>query len=206
MPSDDPRAAILRRRAAFVGSALAAAGCTPNGKEPDVGTTAPPTPVVSVAPTSKPPAPTSTAVVEPPPKDASPGYAIPEGVSEGARERYERLHRFMKESHARLDPVLARLPDCTVAACEARYVEAATVLSDLRKDLRLFHICPGKSAEAQAFQPHYEAHVKHLRERLERLDEGLRRASGDEDAYRAILRDIAMSNPVPCLSFGCPDW
>jgi hypothetical protein len=208
MAIEDPRALILRRRAVFVTSALAATGCQPNGKEPDVGTTAPTTPVVSVASSPKPAAPVPTVEpVDPPPKDPGrPGYDIPDGVSEEAKKRYERLHRFMKESHAKLDPVLSDLPDCTLAKCEPKYQVAATVLADLRKDLRLFYICPGQSDEAKAFQPHYKAHQKHLHDRLEKLDAELEKASGDADGYHALLKQIAMSKPVPCLSFACPDW
>ena len=112
----------------------------------------------------------------------------------------------MKESHERLDSALRALPDCELRACEARYREAATVLSELRKDQRLFYICPGKSDEAKAFQPHYEAHNKHLRERLEELDRKLKQASGDAAAYQALLQQVAASKPIPCLSFACPDW
>jgi len=173
-----------------------------------VGKTTPVAPTVSVDPT--PPAPQSSATAEreePEPEvTGRPGYDVPEGVSEEAKKRYDRLHRFMKESHRRLDPVLADIPDCPLRTCEPRYRKAATVLADLRKDQRLFYICPGKSDEAKAFQPHYEAHKKHLQERLEKLDRELKKASGDEDAYQALLKDIAMSKPVPCLSFACPEW
>lgn len=214
MSHHDPRAAILKRRALFVGSALAAAGCTPNGnakptEEPPTGQTGPTAPVVSVAPAPSAPQPTTTTKPEePPPKTVAgrPSYDVPEGVSDEAKKRYDRLHEFMKESHARLDPALATLPDCTLRACEPRYRQAATVLADLRKDQRLLYICPGKSDEAKAFQPHYEAHKKHLQERLDLLDNSLRKASGDEKAYQALVAEIAMSKPIPCLSFACPDW
>ena len=214
MFNDDARAAILRRRALFVGSALAAAGCTPNcnpkpTEEPSTGKTGPPAPVVSVQPTPSAPEPTTTVEPEdPPPKTVSgrPSYDVPAGIVEEAKKRYDRLHKFMKESHERLDPVLVALPDCKLRACEPKYRQAATVLSELRKDQRLFYICPGKSDEAKAFQPHYAAHKKHLQERLDQLDAGLRNASGDEAAYQALVEEIAASKPIPCLSFACPEW
>jgi hypothetical protein len=161
-----------------------------------------------VAPTSPAPAPTTTAAPEEPPPKVSgrPGYDVPDGLGEEAKKRYDRLHKFMKESHQRLDPTLAELPDCPLKQCEAEYRKAATVLADLRKDQRLVYICPGKSDEAKAFQPHYEAHKTHLNERLEELDRRLEEASGDAEAYQALLNDIAMSKPVPCLSFACPEW
>lgn len=173
-----------------------------------MGKTGPTAPVVSVQPTPSAPQPTTTKPEEPPPKTVSgrPAYDVPEGIGEEAKKRYDRLHKFMKESHERLDPALAALPDCKLRACEARYREAATVLSELRKDQRLFYICPGKSDEAKTFQPHYTAHRNHLQERLDQLDAGLRKASGDETAYQALVEEIAASKPIPCLSFACPEW
>jgi hypothetical protein len=206
---DDNRAAILRRRALFVGSALTAIGCTPQTKEGPTATTAPPSaPVVSVAAPATSPAPSATVVPEEPaPKVAGmPGYDKPEGLSEAANGNYDRLHKFMKESHAMLAPLAAKVPSCKLSGCEDDYRKAATVLTELTKDLRLFYICPGKSAEGQAFEPHKSAHMEFLRKRMGELDQRLSTASGNAEGWKALRSEIAMSKPTPCLSFACPDW
>ena len=142
---------------------------------------------------------------DPPPKATGrPGYEVPAGISDAAKERYERLHKFVKESHAMLDPV--KVPACKLADCEDDYRKAAQVMTDVTKDLRLFYMCPGSSEEAKAFEPHKQAHLKHLRERMATLDEGLATAAGEQDSWKKLKTDIAMSKPTPCLSFACPDW
>ena len=80
------------------------------------------------------------------------------------------------------------------------------MLGSLRGRLSERRITVEVSDEAKAFQPHYAAHKKHLQERLDQLDAGLRNASGDEAAYQALVEEIAASKPIPCLSFACPEW
>ncbi|MCA9625336.1 MAG: hypothetical protein KC731_40215 [Myxococcales bacterium] len=213
-PTPTSREVILARRAAFLGSTLALVGCPSRGDGP-VGTTSPTTsttaPVVdipepSAAPTAETPPPEPSAPPAKPPAGA-PGYDVPAGVSDGAKERYDRLHDFARGTYAALD-ALGDPPNCPLkdAACRPAYEKAAATLVDQRKDLRLFYICPGKSEEAKAFAPHYEAHLAAMNARLAAIDEAYSKAAGNADAWEAIKRDAALNKPIPCLSFACPDW
>src|SRR5262245_46939295 len=114
---DDARSAILRRRAAFLASALAAVGCG-GPREPTV-----PAPVM--APGDAPPAGTETAKPDPPPdtppKTKGPDYTMPPNMtSDIARERFKGLFEWTKSTLGTMDKIEQSLPvacNLTDSAC-----------------------------------------------------------------------------------------
>jgi hypothetical protein len=202
----------MRRRAAFLTSALAAVGCTPAAQQDSAQPQATPTtPVVTIPQAT--PAPTTTGPEvepEPPaPKPSSgkrPPYDVPNGVSEIAKKNYERLHTTTKKLHSVLDEMDNRAPRCAIAnaSCEQEFRDEAERWHEIQRTLRMFYFCPGKSAEAVAFGKHRQAHDAHLRERIAAVDERIGRLAGDPKRWEQIKTEQA--KPVPCLSFACKDW
>lgn len=135
--SDKPndRATILRRRAFFVTSAVAALGSCAR-------TTTPPAPaapsVVSVPAADPDAGEPETDAALPSPADAAthsdaPPLDVPAGVSETARQKYERLASVMTRAYRILDEIDAELPNCSIldASCEPRFRKIADKLHEL---------------------------------------------------------------------------
>lgn len=213
---DDDRAAILRRRALFLGSTVAALGSCARTAPP---ATEPARPVVAVSkdvgdggPTAEPDA------GELPPREAHepelgdlPPLDVPGGVSETARRNYENLASTMQSAHRVLGEALAALPDCSVtsAACESRWHAMAEKYYELQNVLRFFHICPGHSPEAQAFAERERRHLDYFQARRKTLDAALEGRLVDDAArqrFGELLADVRSARPMPCLSFACGDW
>jgi hypothetical protein len=206
----------MRRRAAFLSSALAAVGCSSsshngaqsNGQEP--GATSQ-TPVVTVpVPAMPSSAPAETVRPEdPPPKPKMgerPAYDVPKAVSDTAKQNYQHLHKTMKELHRMLDDMETTLPACDIAKpdCQAAFRLEADQWHEINRTLRFFHLCPGKSKEAQTFDKHRSAHDRHLRARIATVEQRVVTAAGDPARWDQIKSQQA--KPHPCLSFACPDW
>jgi hypothetical protein len=133
--SDDDRSTILRRRAFFVTSAVAAFGAcarTPPA-EP-----ASPAPVVSVPlaveDAGEPPEDAATPVRDASPStEGPPPLVIPDGVSDTARGNYERLVRTMTRAYGVLDEIDAAIPSCPILSpkCVPRWRDVAEKLHEL---------------------------------------------------------------------------
>lgn len=211
--NDDPdRAQILRRRAVFMSSALAALGCS-GGAPP--GKVAPVPPVVAV------PAPVQAADagVEAPPKREArsepdmPSYDVPDGVSDEARERFEQLFSQVREAHALLERLENALPaGCALTdpACDARWRGIADGLLDHDEALRFMQpVCPGSSQAAKLWEERSRAHRDYLakrRGRLERRIVDIVKTEAERARWDQHQEEANMARPQICLSFACPDW
>jgi hypothetical protein len=205
---DDSRSAILRRRAAFLSSALAA--CTPATASTD-GATRPPVVTLPPATNSVAPQPTASVAQPPAPKPGvDPRYDIPTGLSPQAAHKYEQLYDAMKHVHGQLDEVDAKLPACDINKspdCERLFREVATHLNDVDNTMRLLYIGPGTSDEAMAFEPIKLAQLELVRARIERTKKAVDdKAGAGLKTWVRIQADVAQAHAVPCLSFACPDW
>lgn len=214
----DDRATILRRRAFFVTSALAAVGCAPTpAPNTPGGSSSSDTSAVTVPSAVPAPGDASDGAAPPPREPVSeplPNMEIPAGVSDTARSRYEQLFKRMKEAHATLASVEKTVPDgCSPAEpkCAAAWRSVAEALQGLDVGFSKFLVCGGTSAEAKAFEARAEEHQKFLTERRQKLDERIAKAvaAGGQRAgseWQRIKDDAENANPRPCLKFGCPDW
>ena len=205
---------IMRRRAAFLGSALAAVGCTPSAQqqsgqqqsEPSAATPVVMIPEATAAPTSSAPPVTPEQPAPKPSSGERPPYDVPNGVSDRAKRNYRRLHDTMKELHGVLDDMESQLPRCAMAKpdCEQAFRAEADRWHQIQRRLRTFYFCPGKSAEAIAFGEHRQAHDTHLRERIASVEKRVSDAAGDRSRWEQVKSEQAI--PVPCLSIACQDW
>jgi hypothetical protein len=207
------RAVLLRRRALFLGSTLAAlGGCEKSGAPPETATG----PVVAV-PESAPAEPTPTDAdagglpprVDPrPPAGAMPSLEIPAGVGDVARRNYEALARRMTRAHALLDSIEERTPKCAIAGCEDDWVVIARNLFDLEDNFSRLYTCPGGSEQAKAFADRQAEHMAYYERRRKDVDSMLRGKLGDAGWARLteLIDKERSANPRPCLSFACSDW
>lgn len=213
MSQDDvARAAILRRRAVFVGSALTAlSGCPqPPSAEPRKNE-----PVVTVEPASQTATvPTGSGVVtrsSATPKAKAVSLEIPEGVNATARSYYEQLARSVPLIHADLDSAektLAGICDITDSQCDARWLAFAKTMAavdDVAQDLG--PPCGGTSADAKAFYARLAEHRAAISERkrqiMERVDKLLQDAAAKA---KWTAHQAAAAVPQPCLDYSCNDW
>ena len=209
---DSARAAILRRRAFFVGSALTAlSGCPqPPSAEPNRNE-----PVVTVEPASKTATvPTGSGVVtrsSATPKTKLPSLETPDGVNASARTYYEDLARSVPLIHADLDSAektLAGICDITDSQCDARWLAFAksmAAVDDAVGDLA--PVCHGTSADAKAIDVRLAEHRAAISERkrqiMERVDALLQDAAAKT---KWTAHQEAAAVPRPCLDYSCEDW
>jgi hypothetical protein len=208
----EDRAAILRRRAFFVSSALAALGsCGPTTPAVE-----PPPTEVSV-PRAAEDAGESDATLPPSDRDASrsdvPPLDVPAGVSDTARENYERLASVMTRAYAILDQIQADLPSCSIldAGCRPRYRRVADKLHELDGLFQRLFVCEGSSEEAKAYAARERAHEAYYRARRTKIETELesRLEKGGAPArarWQEQREQAYQAAPHPCLKFGCPDW
>ncbi len=203
------RRLILRRRALFVGSALAALGCGKGGAPPEHASDKP----VVVVPAE----PEGTdeeeeteiatdAGTERRVRKDAPSLQIPDGVSQTARQNYEHLAKTFGEAYDVLDDIETTLASCSIddASCESRWRELAERQYEMEEAFRFFHICPGSSDEAKAFRERELAHRAYLDER--RAEVWKDRSASSKTKFDEMVSTIRMSKPSVCLSFGCMDW
>jgi hypothetical protein len=217
MSREVDRARILRRRAAFIGSALAALGCS-RGSPPAKGPapSGEPHAVVSVprATDEEPPGEVPPAAAErPKPPRSTPPLEVPEGVSEQARERFVRLATQMNEIYDFIDGIeVPERCDVTDAGCESAWRKLAEDLLDLEQKSRWIRSpCKGSSEAAKLHAQRAEQHAAHvaaLRQEIAEKIESLIAAGGKsaQEGWAKIERDARRARPVVCLSFGCVDW
>jgi hypothetical protein len=216
-PDDLDHRAILARRAALIASALTAIGCTPAtqpGPEPASSSVVPiPTPPDASAAPPEPPAP-APAPPPPPKAGASPGFDVPAGISEGARDHYTRMHERMKSLYDLLDKAESELPaDCSVlqTPCDPRWRAIADHFHAMSGTLTFAYHCPGSSAEAKAFDAHHQAHRAHYDARRAALEARLEQVLAKDGPkgkarWEQMLQDAFAAKPFACLSYGCQDW
>ena len=208
MPPDDDRAAILRRRAFFVTSALSAtlAGCPPERPVPQ-----PDPPVATVEPGSGPLPTAATTGSAPEPTAKLPPLEVPDDVSDAARAHFEGLVRDVPPIHQELDAAAKELSNpCPIeeAACKEHWEKIAGHLAQAKDALAdLGPRCPGSSEDAKRFDEVLAAHTAVLRGRLERLEREIARelATEPEKAQWKQFSEAA-AVPRPCLKFACEDW
>ncbi len=207
------RSAILRRRAAFVGSALTLLGCSRS------------------APPAKPPEPQREAQVSvpEPPADAepsepvpergeperstrpTPSLEVPEGVSEETRERYVRLAKQMKGIYAEFSAIsIPKQCDVSDASCEPAWRSLAERLLTLSDETRwIVPACKGSSESAKLFLARAAEHAEHARLLREELDQEIDRELGSDAAkkrWQELQGHVRRSRPRVCLSFACVDY
>ena len=210
MSPPDDRATILRRRALFLGSALATLGsCQQTGAPAETASG----PVISV-PTGEP----EDAGVndpEPPAGDAGPrprggmpSLEIPSGVSEAARSNYESLVTPMTRVHGLLDEIERVAPKCSMSACEDQWELVAKKLFELDESFGFSYVCPGSSADAKAYFARQQEHMDFYEARRKDQTAWLSGRLGEPGWARLqeLVEKERYANPRPCLSYGCGDW
>lgn len=216
MAHDDDRAAILKRRAFFVSSALTATlggsslGCQQEkaAPGPEPRSVLVPETVETSAPTAAPPSPDPAPT---PPKEDGPPLDIPDDVSDAARPHYEGLARDVPKIHAELDAAAERLATrCPIddAACDAHWESIARHLAKAKDALsHLGPRCPGSSKDAKRLEERLAMHASALRARIARLEERAASQLADEAAkQRWQTHQRAAAIPRPCLKFACDEW
>jgi hypothetical protein len=214
MTFDDDRAQILRRRAAFVSSALAALGCSGAQPAPAAGGE---TPVVSVPPApakgEEPAAEQPPVAAEPAEQHPQPSYELPPGISDEARSRFEHLFTQVKSAHALLERMERTLPvrcDVTSSACDAQWRSIADGFVDYDELVRfLAPVCPGSSQGAKLYLERSRAHLDALAKRRGRLEQrivDLMQTDVARARWDAHQGDARQARPMVCLSFACSDW
>jgi hypothetical protein len=207
--SASERAAILRRRAFFVGSALTALTACPQQQQQSSGA-----PVVGVEPApagsqpESPAQPTSQPAAKP---AKMPSIEIPDGVGKVAHAHYEGLVGQVKRIHAELDAANQALDDAcdiTDPQCDATWQLVAKHLvraEDMTQDLE--PLCPGSSDEAKAFEARVAEHsafIEGRREALKKRLQVLLQKGSARDRWAAHRAEAAV--PRPCLDYSCDDW
>ena len=209
MKDDGDKSAILRRRAFFVTSALAALGSCTREPTPAV------TPVVVPEPAPDAGVEAMDAAPPSPERDSGeaelPSLEPPEGVSEAAQRYYQTLASKTKAAHEALDRIERALPkacDFGSAGCEPTWRSLADAFHDVERAMALYFVCPSESEDARAFKLVEKAHLDHLKQRRERVERAaLERAGGANTArWEELKNQAAMAHPMPCLKFACPEW
>jgi len=209
--SGDLRNRILARRARFVGSALALAGCSPSTK---------PANVAVIEPIDAAAIPTATSSVSDPPRDAgpppSPGkrgpyFTIPDGITPETRKRYDLLEQRMTEFHKvvdDLDKEMQTAPKCPGNTCDDFWREIAGKIEELGTRMTWLYIfCPNPQREET---DRFLQVAKEQREQAEKL-RGSSQAKaesmvGGKAKFERYQSEYDKAHPRPCLSFACDRW
>lgn len=210
---DDDRKTILRRRAFFVTTALAALGCARPAAHADESgntvrvpsATSEPAGADAGEPPERTPAPDARAGI--PPTD------IPDGVKPFTRSSYEHLYKVMADLHGHFDSIEASMGRCKKGFdkdCEKTELpQIAKTLNAIDDTLERIHSCGGSSPEAKVYMLREAAHLKFAQDRRGRMDGALKQllATGGAAAENSLktLRE-AGAVPRPCLEYACPDW
>ncbi|MCE7892289.1 MAG: hypothetical protein DYH12_21735 [Sorangiineae bacterium PRO1] len=210
-PTDD-RAAVLRRRALFLGSTLAALGSCQKGGVPAETAQGP---VVAVpegeaedAGVDPDAATLPTREAGPRPRGNLPSLEIPAGISETARSNYENLVARMTRAHGVLDEIESMAPKCSMTACEDKWALVAKKLFELEDSFGFFYGCEGSSEQAKAFAVRQKEHMDFYQARRKDVETWLTGLLGEQGWARLqeLLEQERFANPRPCLSIACMDW
>lgn len=197
---------VLRRRARFVATALALAGCTkekPPSAEPVPTHEGKPTASTSTTTTSTAPSPGVPAPADRPPRTAK---VSPAGKAELDKlvKRIEALHDDLAKTAAALPPK-CDLADKTCLATVRAYV---LKLGDHRDAIPDAPRCPPKGADAIAIEALRADHAAWFGKWLGAIDarlDALYAGSADAGGVLSGLRAEAVeAHPQPCLKYSCP--
>jgi hypothetical protein len=209
MSDDAARAAILRRRAFFVGSALTALTGCPSQHGP----AGEPTPVVGVEPvaSSTSAVATTSAAVPPAPNRKRPSLAIPNDAKDVVLSHYQRLARDVPAIHDKLDEAAAALSgicDITDPQCDSAWLAVARALAAADRDIQeLPPHCPATSKEGKAYEERLQDHVNFAMDRRNALQTRIDALLSSAKAKSQWQVHIdAATEPQPCLDFHCQDW
>jgi hypothetical protein len=204
----DPR--VLARRARFMGTVMALAGC---GNSPSSGSGAPPSVPVIEPGDAGPQTPIATF----PEQDAGPReerfeFLVPEGISEETRTRYVRLKDSVQNTRKEITRVRGQLksaPTCPSASCDTWWRDMAGTLQSLQQRTGwLGYHCPKKREETDRFLERVEKERKDLQERVGRVrSEALSLLGPNADQRLAQYEhEYDAAHPRPCLSIACDSW
>lgn len=209
---DDDRKTILRRRAFFVTSTLAALGGCARGSPANQ-----PDNTVQVPEASEDPA-SGDAGAEPPrqpnpnTRAGMPPTDIPDGVTPRTRAYYETLYDAMAKLHAHVDVIEASIGRCKGldGECEKNELpQIASAMNGIDDALERIQSCGGKSPEASVYLTRETAHLQFFGQRRGTMEEKVKQllAPGGADAELRLrkLRE-AGAVPRPCLEYACPEW
>jgi hypothetical protein len=205
----DSRERILLRRAQFVTAALSGlAGCNPSSKVNEV-----PHPDPSTKPI---PAATASASAQPEAElpDGIPALDTPAGVSEIAKEQFDRLSKQVREVHEHLARAANAIPSCMIAdeACKKTFRTVADHLVQAEQGIQeLGPRCPGKSKDAKMVDARVGEHRTFAKARLDKIRKRLAstlEAQGPAatKAWSDVFEASEHANPQPCLKYACPEW
>lgn len=211
-PSDD-RSAVLRRRALFLGSTLAALGSCQKGGAPPQAAQGPTVAVPEGEPEGAgAPEPDAAAL---PARDAGrpargdmPSLEIPSGIGPIAQQHYQSLASRMTRVHGVMDEIESLAPSCGMSACEDKWELVAKKLFELEDSFGFFYGCAGSSAEAKAYAAREREHMDFYQARRKDLDAWLAGKLGDSGFVRLqeMVEKERYAHPRPCLSIACVDW
>ncbi len=204
--SDGTRERILLRRARFVTAALSGlTACSKVSEAPRADPSTKPLPPVSASPSAQPEAEL--------PADLPP-LATPSGVSEMAKEQYERLAKQVRSVHEHLARAANAIPSCKLDEEECkkafRAVADHLVVAEQTID-ELGPRCPGSSKEAKAVDARVDEHLEYARERLQKIRKRVTTALDAQgtdagSTWEEIVQASVQAHPQPCLKFACPEW
>lgn len=209
---DDDRKMILRRRAFFVTSALAALGGCARGSTANQPGNTVEVPVATEEPVG------SDGGAEPPrqpnpnTRAGMPPTDIPDGVTPRTHAYYETLYDSMAKLHSHLDTIEASIGRCKGLdrECEKNELpQIANAMNGIDDALERIQSCGGKSPEARLYLVRETAHLQFFGQRRGSMEEKVKQllAPGGADAEMRLrgLRE-AGAVPRPCLEYACPDW
>lgn len=211
MSAPKDRAAILRRRAFFVGSALTALTGCPKQESPQQEKP----PVVGVDPASSAstpsPHPVSPPPVPPEPAGKMPSLAIPPDAKGVVRQEYERIANDVPRIHAELDgasQALGTICDITDPKCDAAWMKVAKHLAQAENLIfDLAPLCPATSVPGKAFEARLHEHQNHIDDRKKGLSQRIDALLNSDKAKLAWKTHKAKAAvPRPCLDYGCGEW
>jgi hypothetical protein len=207
--NDEDRRILLRRRALFMGAALAATACGGAKATPQDPSSAPEIlPVTTAAPAASGTAPVRETKLE---SDAPPAIVIPADASEDARRMYAHLKQQVARAQPEVAGVASSMLTCTADECRSdAAVErlASTHAAALHLVGALEPLCPGSSEHGKAYaaivkeqQEFFEAKLNgYVAQLLERMGS----VSDFGDRFRAAQARANAAQPRACLD--CGDW
>lgn len=197
---------VLRRRARFVATALALAGCTrekPPNVEPVPAHEGKPTPSGSATASALPASPGVAAPPDRPPLTAK--------VSASAKADLDAIVKRLQSLHDAIDASARALPrkcDLADATCLAEVRAYVMKLGDHRDAIPEGPRCPPKGADAIALDKLRADHAAWFVKWLDAIDarlDALYAGSADAGGVLSGLRaQAADAHPQPCLKYSCP--
>jgi hypothetical protein len=208
---DAARAAILRRRAFFVGSALTAlTGCpqpseTPRKADPVVGVE--PESASASLPAGSGVSTTSSST----PASKMPSLEIPQDAKGAALAHYQTLAKRVPAIHVDFDAAssaLSGICDITDPKCDDRWLKVAKHIAAADEaHFDLAPRCPGTSKQAKAYEKRLAEHQAFIADRKKAIEGRINALLQDAAAQsKWKVHKASASVPRPCLDYACSDW